>query len=125
MKRLQFGLLSLFALMTAVALFLGFRAWVDSPNARLWEALERPTDLDVVETPLEDVMVSLVQQHQIAIQFHREALDDNDSPAVTYSAKGVPLRDVLNAILKPQNLDYRVEEGLITIVPRQDASPTP
>jgi hypothetical protein len=33
--------------------------------------------------------------------------------------------DVLNAILKPHNLDYRVEEGLITIVPRQGTSPTP
>ena len=82
------------------------------------EALRSPTQLEFVETPLEDVVDYLKDYHGIEIQLDSKALDGTtigtDTP-VTKNLKGVSLRSALRLMLHDLGLTYVVEDDVLLI----------
>jgi len=70
----------------------------------------------------------LADFHQIFIREDSEALKAADislkgDPPITLHVSGVPLRSVLELMLEPWGLDYRVDNGEVVIVPSDRAGP--
>ena len=97
-------------------------------EARIRKALDSPTELEFIETPLSDVIEYLKDLHKIEIQLDAKELHDvgvsSDVP-VTLTLKGVPLRTALWVLLHNRKLTYVIDNEvlLITRQERADARP--
>jgi len=88
------------------------------------KALDEPTEMDFVETPLKDVAEALEIRHAIRI-----SLDDQSLPAagvgldtpITYNTKGVSLNTALGEILQPRKLSYIIDNGRLLITTAEKA----
>jgi hypothetical protein len=82
------------------------------------QTLTQAVQLDFIETPLEDVVAFLSDQHKIPIQIDRKALDSigvgTDSP-ITKNFKALSLRSALRLILDELNLTYVVDHEVLLI----------
>jgi hypothetical protein len=99
-----------------------------SADARISAALETPTVLEFLETPLQDVISYLADYHKIDIQLDKKALDDvgigTDTP-ITRTLRGISLRSALQLMLKEFDLTYVIDNEVLQITTlRQDISRT-
>ena len=94
----------------------------------LAQALGAPTRLEFVETPLEDVIAFLRDQHKIAIEIDKKALDNvgvgTDTP-ITKNLKDVSLRSALRLLLRELGLTYMADHDVLTITSQDEAAANP
>jgi RNA polymerase sigma factor (sigma-70 family) len=88
------------------------------PEPKLEAELKKSTQLEFVETPLQDVFEFLKDYHGIEIQIDRKALDDvgigSDTP-VTRNLNGISLRTALRLILRDLDLTYTTMDEVLLI----------
>jgi tetratricopeptide (TPR) repeat protein len=78
-------------------------------TAKIIKALDEPTEVDFVDTPLKDVVDSIKSRHGIAIQLDMKALLDagmTPDTTITKRLKGMSLRSALRLMLADKNLKY-------------------
>jgi hypothetical protein len=89
-----------------------------SPAERIMAALDQPTELDFVETPLKDVVEALKLRHGVEIQLDGKAISDAggsvDMP-ITRQLKGVSLRSALRMMLRDHDLDFAISDEVLVI----------
>ncbi len=89
-----------------------------SAEAKIIKALDEPTEMDFVDTPLKDVIDSLKTRHGIEIQLDTKALTDagvtGDTP-ITKSIKGISLRSALRLLLAEKDLAYIIDHEVLLI----------
>jgi hypothetical protein len=88
------------------------------------EALGRTTEMDFIETPLQEVVDFLKDYHDIAIQFDKKAMDEagiNRDTPITGSIKGISLRSALNLLLREYDLAYTVADEVLLITTPEEA----
>ncbi len=87
-------------------------------RATIDAALNSQTSLDLVETPLPDVVAFLRNLHNIPIVLDLRALEDvgidQDVP-VTINLEGVSLRSALHIMLRDLGLTYVVADGVLQL----------
>jgi hypothetical protein len=92
---------------------------------KILEALAKPTSVDFVETPLQDVVDYLKDFHGIEIQIDKKSLEDQGlgNAQVTRRLTGVPLRSALRLMLPQLGLGFVVANDvlLITTLEVEDA----
>jgi len=85
---------------------------------RIMAALDDDTALEFIETPLEDVISFLRDQHDIPIEIDTRALDDvgigTDTP-ITRNIKGIRLRSALWLLLRDLDLNYIIQNDVMLI----------
>lgn len=85
---------------------------------RIEKVLDAPFAADFVEVPLEQVRQSISQAVGLPLTIDRRALEEiglsSDQP-VTLVLKDVPLRAVLNLMLKELDLTYMTRDSVVTI----------
>ncbi len=131
----MFRTIALFAaaLCAAVVLFVAGQAAVAdgiSPpekkiaEKKIEEALDSPTEVEVIEMPLGDVMDFWKDRHAIEIQLDIKALDDvgisSDEP-ITKRLKGLSLRSALNLVLADLELTYLIANEVLWITTPEQA----
>ena len=93
-------------------------------ETKILAELEKPTKLEFIDTPLEDVIAQLKEYHQIEIQLDRGALDDmgigTDTP-VTRQLHGISLRSALRLMLGDLDLTYMIDNEVLMITTREKA----
>jgi len=93
----------------------------DTPSAeqKIEQELEKPTQLEFIETPLQDVIDYLKKRHGIEIQVDRKALSDVGLDAstlpITKRLKGLSLRSALELTLHDLDLTYLVQDEVLLI----------
>ena len=94
------------------------------PPEAIARALEQPISLEVVETPLADVVEYIKDCAKIPVLTDRRALDDigvqADSP-ITFNAKGLKLRSALNHLLRPLELTWMIQDEVLVITTPEQA----
>jgi hypothetical protein len=95
-----------------------------SAEQRIFEELEKETNMEFIETPLADVIGYLSALHGIEIQLDTRALDGvgigSDTP-ITRELKGVSLRSALRLMLKDLDLTYVVKDEVLQITTPEEA----
>jgi hypothetical protein len=90
----------------------------ESPYERIMSALDGPTEVEFVETPLKDVVEAMRIRHGFEIQIDSKAITDAggtlDMP-ITQSVKGVSLRSALRLMLREHGLDFVVADEVLLI----------
>ncbi len=91
---------------------------------RIEAALKSPTQLEFIETPLQDVIDFLKDHHRIEIQIDTRALADvgigTDTP-VTKNLKGVSLRSALRLMLRELGLTHTIQDEVLLITTFEEA----
>lgn len=89
-----------------------------SSEVKILAALDDDTRLEFIETPLDQVIEFLKDQHDISIEFDRKALDDvgigTDVP-ITRNLKGISLRSGLQIILADLDLTFIIKNEVLMI----------
>jgi hypothetical protein len=91
---------------------------------KIEEALGNPTEIDFIETPLDEVFDFLKSEHGIEIQIDRSALDEvgiNSDTPITNSIKGISLRSALRLMLRQLDLTYMIEDEVLLITTPEEA----
>jgi hypothetical protein len=95
--------------------------WDSAKSVEIGLALEQTVDFVIAPEPLKDALEYIAQRYAIKIVIDPAVIRAGVNPAmeVKVIAPGVKLRDVLAALLKqaPKPLAYRVEHGVLTILP--------
>jgi len=95
-----------------------------SAAKRIERELDKACDVDVVETPLKDVVAYLQEMRAIPILLNTKKLEEAsvspDTP-VTKRLQGISLRSVLNLILEDLELTYVVMNEVLQITTPSDA----
>jgi hypothetical protein len=92
---------------------------------KIEQALNAPTQVDFVETPLQDVIEFLKDFHKIEIQFDTKALGEagiDHATPITKNFKGISLRSALRLLLGELNLTYVVRDEVLSITTPQQAA---
>jgi RNA polymerase sigma factor (sigma-70 family) len=93
------------------------------------DALNQPTVIESVESPLNEVLAMLAKQHNLPIEIDTQSLEETGlSPDVpiTVSKKNVKLRSVLGDILERQvDLTYTVQNETLLVVSHEVAETRP
>ena len=93
-------------------------ASMGTADKKIAEALNDPTQIEFLETPLEDAVGYLRDYHGIEIQVDGRALGDigvgTDTP-VTRNLKGISLRSALRLMLRELDLTYIIDNGALLI----------
>ncbi|MHC4179275.1 MAG: hypothetical protein ACYSWU_17315, partial [Planctomycetota bacterium] len=96
-----------------------------SAEQKIEEELEKPSQLEVIETPLQDVVDFLKEKHKIEIQIDRKALDDvgldPSTIPISKNLKGLSLRSALRLTLRDLDLAYLVEDEVLLITTPEEA----
>jgi hypothetical protein len=91
---------------------------------KIRSALDQPTEIDFLDTPLRDALSYLKDYHDIQIWPNEQALTDEgvaiDTP-VTLSLSGVTLRSALKLLLEPLQLRYVIEDEVMKITTAAEA----
>ncbi len=89
-----------------------------TPEQRIEVALCESTNLEFVETPLQDVLDFLKDVHKVEIQLDSQALDaasiGSDTP-ITRNLKNITLAAALKHVLAPLGLTYVVRDEVLLI----------
>lgn len=89
---------------------------------RLKEALESPTSLEFVETPLQDVIDYMKDYHRIEIQLDCKPVDAiglGGDTRVTKNIKKVRLRSALALMLRENGFTFDIEDEVLLIFPEE------
>jgi len=85
----------------------------ETPLEHAQRALDQPTNLEFVDTPVKDVIAYLANQHRVPIRVLQETYDSGyvlqDQP-LTRNLSGLTLRSALNLMLDDLDLDYCVTD---------------
>lgn len=85
---------------------------------RIRKALNSPTDVEFVETPLKDALLFLKDQHNINIWIDETKISDEgvatDQP-VTLQLSGVTFRSVLKLLLEPLQLTWVIDDEVMKV----------
>ncbi len=96
-----------------------------SSNERVREALDQPTQMEFIDTPLQDAVNFLKDFHQIEIQLDHRALEDagvgSDTP-VSRNLVRLPLKSALRIVLSDLDLAYIVQDDVLLITTQDKAS---
>ena len=95
-----------------------------SAEWKILRALASPTQIDFIETPLQDVIDFFKDYHGIEIQIDTKALNDcgiDATTPVTKNLKGVSLRSALKLMLRELNLTYVIQDGVLLITRPEEA----
>jgi hypothetical protein len=91
---------------------------------KIFAALDNPTKLEFIETPLQDVIDFLKDFHGIEIQIDHRALETvgigSDTP-ITRALDGITLRSALRLMLKEMDLTYVVRDEVLLITTPEEA----
>ena len=85
---------------------------------KIRQALNQPTQIEFVETPLKDVIEYLKDLHHIEIQLDASALKEagvDESTAVTKNLKGISLRSALRLMLDELQLKWVIHNEVLLI----------
>jgi|GEM_PF-3732609 len=74
------------------------------------QLLDKKVTLDLRGVTLEMALHSLQDASQVKIFFSREQFPDSELTAVTLEVEDKPLRQLLEELLSPYNINYRVDE---------------
>ena len=91
---------------------------------RIIEALQKPTTMRFVNTPLKEVFASLEKRHKIPIQFDKEAFVDAGIPPDTQMTRelgGLSLHSALRVLLGDLNLTHVVKQDVLWITTVDEA----
>jgi hypothetical protein len=114
-------------------------AWAEGPwpsirpggsaaEAKILAALDDKTQLEFIETPLNQVLEFLQDMHEMSIAIDTRALDDVgvgiDVP-ITRSLKGISLHSALQLLLRDLDLTYIVEDEVLMITTLAEAQARP
>lgn len=97
----------------------------DVGEEKILAALERPANLEFVDTPLTDVMAFLADQFKIPIFIDQRAIAENNVPAdspVTMNIKGIKLRSALGLMLGQLNLDWAIRNEVLLVTSPEAAA---
>ena len=87
-------------------------------EVRIRNALQDDTRLDFIETPLDQVVQFLRDQHGIPIELDKKAMDEagvgTDTP-VTRTLKGISLESALLLLLRDHGLGFIVQDEVLLI----------
>lgn len=87
-------------------------------TAKVYQALDQPTTLEFIETPLLDVVDYLSELHGIEIKIDHKGIGDghvgSDTP-VTKNLKGVSLASALRLMLRELDLTFVVSDEVLLI----------
>jgi hypothetical protein len=118
-RSLSFTLKTLFALTLIAACVCGaYVWWARKARDRVIHTLGQDASLQVVETPLRDVVAELADRHGIEITLDEAELEKvglHSQVVITQNLKGRSLRSTLNLVLRDLNLTYLVQQGSILI----------
>jgi hypothetical protein len=95
-----------------------------SAEWKILRTLASPTQLEFIETPLQDVIDFLKDQHQIEIQIDTKALNDvgiDPTTPITKNLKGISLRSALKLMLRELELTYVIQDGVLLITTPEEA----
>jgi len=88
------------------------------------DALKSPTQLEFIETPMQDVIDYLKDYHGIEIQIDAKALDQvgvgTDTP-ITKNLKGISLRSALRLMLHEMDLTYVIQDEVLLVTTPEEA----
>lgn len=91
---------------------------------RIAEALQEPTILECIDTPLQDVIETLKDYHRIESQIDQRALDDvgiaSDTP-ISKDIRGVSLAAGLRLMLRELDLAYVIRDEVLLITTPEEA----
>jgi hypothetical protein len=93
-------------------------------EAAIERALASPTQVEFVETPLQDVIDYLKDLHRIEIQIDTKALSDvgiDPSTPITKNLKGISLRSALRLMLRELCLTYVIQDEVLLITTPEEA----
>jgi hypothetical protein len=91
---------------------------------KITAALKSPTQVDFIETPLQDVIDFLKDYHGIEIQIDTKALNDvgiDPTTPITKNLKGISLRSALKLMLRELELTYVVQDEVLLITTPEEA----
>ncbi len=92
--------------------------------AAIEKALDSATQIEFVETPLQDVVDYLKDYHHIEIQIDAKALKDagiEPTAPITKNLKGISFRSALNLILREIGLTYVIQDEVLLITTPKEA----
>ena len=96
----------------------------DTPEERIEKALSRPSDLDVHNQPLKDVIASIQQMAKVPVILLVKKLEEaaiNLETPVTFDVKGISLKSALRLMLGELGLTYVIEDEVVQITTPEDA----
>ena len=83
-----------------------------------YRKLSQPTTVDFLDLPLEDAMTFLQEYHNFPMQFDEAAVKESKTPIdtpVTLRIAGESLQRILNLMLPPHDLDWRIEGAAVVV----------
>ena len=86
--------------------------------------LREPIDLDFTETPVSEILFELRDRTGLNFLLHTSAKDDSlteDEP-ITFHLVGMPLDKSLQLMLDGKNATYAIDEGVVLLISKDDAS---
>ena len=111
---------ALFALATSPA----FAQQLSEAEQKIRAALDRPTVMEFIETPLSDVVAFMSDYHNMPIVIDTKALDDvglgTDTP-VTKNLRGISLRAGLKLMLRELELTWLIADEVLQITTPEEA----
>ncbi|MEX0977614.1 MAG: STN domain-containing protein, partial [Pirellulales bacterium] len=97
---------------------------VSPAEAKIQKALSEPTKIEVIETPLQEVVTYLKDLHGIEIQLDRTAMADagaDPEEIVTLSVNGISLKSALRLLLRGMDLTYIIRDEVLLITTKDVA----
>jgi hypothetical protein len=91
---------------------------------KILNALDEPTVLEFLDTPLSDVVDTLEDHHEIQILIDQRALDDVGVPShspITSQLSGVSLQSGLNLMLRELDLTWTIRDEVLLITTPEEA----
>jgi hypothetical protein len=91
---------------------------------KIMSALKSPTQVDFIETPMQDVIDFLKDYHGIEIQIDTKALNDvgiDPTTPITKNLKGISLRSALKLMLRELELTYVIQDEVLLITTPEEA----
>ena len=93
-------------------------------EGKIFAALEKPITIDVIETPLDDVMQDIGKRAGIPIQLDYRAMEEvgigGDTP-VTRLLRGIRLQSAMRLMLREMDLTYEVRDGVLLVTTPEEA----
>jgi hypothetical protein len=98
---------------------------VTPPEEKILLALEKPTVMDFIDTPLQDVVDYLADYHQIQIQLDTKVLEnagiDTDTP-FTRKLHVISLRAALRILLAPHDMTFDIRDEVLQLTTKEEAA---
>ena len=91
---------------------------------RIRSALDQPARMEFIETPLNDVIEFLKDQHEVPIQLDKKALEDegiDSATPITMNLAGVSFRSAMRLMLDPLGLTYVIKNEVMLITTKVKA----